>query len=62
MDLLSQTTGPLALIALGMGVIKYGIGGNVIAAVSLSVLSLLAMPATIVLINATVLTAAAPVV
>ena len=55
MDLLSQTTGPLALIALGMGVIKYGIGGNVIAAVSLSVLSLLAMPATIVLINATVL-------
>ena len=55
MDLLSRTTGPLALMSLGMGLIKYGIRGNVLAAVSLAALSLLAMPATLFVIQMTFL-------
>lgn len=46
-DLLGSTTGPLALVALGMGLIKYGIRGNLAPAFVLSVLSLLGMPAVI---------------
>jgi len=46
-DLLGGTTGPLALIALGMGLIKYGIRGNLAPAFGLSVLSLIVMPAVI---------------
>ena len=47
MDLLARTTGPLALVSLGMGLIKYGIRGNLFAAVSLAALSLLVMPAAV---------------
>ncbi len=42
--LISKTTGPLALISLGMGLIKYGVKGNIVAAVGLTVLSLIALP------------------
>lgn len=47
LDLLSGTTGPLALIALGMGLIKYGIRGNLAPALSLVFFSLVAMPAIV---------------
>ncbi|MDD9908334.1 MAG: AEC family transporter [Ahrensia sp.] len=47
LDLLSATTGPLALIALGVGLTKYGIRGNLAPAMALSVLSLLVMPGII---------------
>ena len=47
MELLAGTTGPLALISLGMGLIKYGIRGNIFAAASLAALCLLLMPATV---------------
>ncbi|MEP1205817.1 MAG: AEC family transporter [Rhizobiaceae bacterium] len=47
MDLLSGTTGPLALIALGMGLIKYGVRGNLFAAFSLAAMRLLLMPAVV---------------
>ncbi len=46
-DPLAGTTGPLALIALGMGLIKYGIRGNLAPAFGLSLLSLIALPAII---------------
>ena len=46
-ELLSRTTGPLALIALGMGLIKYGVRGNLFAAFSLATLRLLLMPAVV---------------
>jgi len=54
-DLLSRTTGPLALISLGMGLIKYGIRGNLIAAFSLAALSLMLMPAVVYLVATFVL-------
>ncbi len=44
-DLVGQTAGPVALFSLGMGLIKYGIKGNIWPAACISVLSLLAMPA-----------------
>jgi predicted permease len=50
MDLLARTTGPLALISLGMGLIKYGVRGNLIAAFSLAALSLVLMPAVVYLL------------
>ena len=53
MDLLAKTTGPLALISLGMSLIKFGIRGNLFAAVSLAALSLLAMPAVVYLLATT---------
>ena len=46
-DLLAGTTGPLALISLGMGLIKYGIRGNLAPAVLLSLLSLVALPGVV---------------
>ncbi|MCJ8308408.1 MAG: AEC family transporter [Hyphomicrobiales bacterium] len=53
MDLLAKTTGPLALVSLGMSLIKFGIRGNLFAAVSLAALSLLAMPAVVYLLATT---------
>ena len=50
MDLLARTTGPLALVSLGMGLIKYGIKGNLFAAASLAALSLLLMPAVVLVV------------
>lgn len=55
MDLIARTTGPLALLSLGMGLIKYGIKGNVLPASCLAALSLIVMPATVYLIGTTVL-------
>lgn len=54
MDLLAKTTGPLALVSLGMSLIKYGIRGNLFAAVSLAALSLLVMPAVVFVLATTV--------
>jgi hypothetical protein len=56
MDLLAKTTGPLALVSLGMSLIKFGIKGNLFAAVSLAALSLLVMPAVVLLFATTVFT------
>ena len=53
MDLLAKTTGPLALVSLGMSLIKFGIRGNLFAAVSLAALSLLAMPAVVYVLATT---------
>ena len=53
--LIAKTTGPLALIALGMGLIKYGVRGNILAAVGLAVLSLVAMPLAVYLTGTFVL-------
>ncbi|MEE9376341.1 MAG: AEC family transporter [Rhizobiaceae bacterium] len=50
MDLLARTTGPLALFSLGMGLIKYGIKGNLLPAIGLVGLSLIVMPATVLLV------------
>ena len=47
MDLLAKTTGPLALLSLGMGLIKYGIRGNLVAAFGLAAMTLLLMPAVV---------------
>lgn len=48
LDLVSRCTGPLALIALGMGLVKYGFRGNLPPAAALTFLSLVVMPATVV--------------
>ena len=45
--LIAKTTGPLALISLGMGLIKYGVKGNIVAAVGLTALSLIVLPLTV---------------
>lgn len=55
MELLARTTGPLALFSLGMGLIKYGIKGNVLPAIGLAALSLLFMPAVVYLIGTTLI-------
>ena len=52
--LIAKTTGPLALISLGMGLIKYGVRGNILAAVGLSGLSLIVMPLAVYLVGAMV--------
>jgi predicted permease len=44
-DRIAEIAGTLALIALGMGLRKYGISGNVQTALALSALKLIAMPA-----------------
>jgi malonate transporter len=44
-DRIAEIAGTLALIALGMGLRKYGISGHVQAAITLSALKLIAMPA-----------------
>jgi malonate transporter len=54
MDMLSRTTGPIALFSLGMGLIKFGIKGNVFAALCLAALSLIAMPAAVFIIGKTI--------
>ncbi len=47
MDLLAQTTGPLALFALGMGAAKFGLRGDVVPAIALAALALVGLPAAI---------------
>ncbi|MEL7274097.1 MAG: AEC family transporter [Pseudomonadota bacterium] len=54
-DALARTTGPLALFSLGMGLIKYGIKGNLAPAFALAALSLIVMPGTIYGLGTTVL-------
>ena len=54
LDLLAATTGPLALMSLGMSLIKYEIRGNLLAATGLAALSLLAMPAMVYIVATTV--------
>ncbi|MEM9732063.1 MAG: AEC family transporter [Pseudomonadota bacterium] len=54
-DALARTTGPLALFSLGMGLIKYGIKGNLAPALMLAGLSLIVMPATIYILGTLVL-------
>lgn len=54
LDLLARTTGPLALFSLGMGLIKYGIKGNLPPAIVLSILSLVVMPGTVFVLGTTV--------
>ena len=44
-DSLADIAGPLALFAMGLGLRKFGISGNVLPALSLSVLKLFVMPA-----------------
>ncbi len=53
-DLLARTTGPLALLSLGMGLIKYGVKGNLMAACSLAAIGLLAMPAAVYIVASTI--------
>lgn len=55
MDLLSRTTGPLALVSLGMGLIKYSIRGNLAAAAGIAALSLIVMPATVYIVGSWIL-------
>jgi len=55
MDLLARTTGPLALFSLGMGLIKYGIKGNLVPAFGLAALSLIAMPGLVYFVGTQVL-------
>lgn len=52
LDPIAQTTGPLALFALGMGLIKYGIKGNVLPAGLLTGLSLIVQPLVVFLLGA----------
>ncbi|MEN0042021.1 MAG: AEC family transporter, partial [Pseudomonadota bacterium] len=47
LDLVARCTGPLALIALGMGLVKYGFRGNLPPAATLTFLALIIMPATV---------------
>ena len=49
--LIAKTTGPLALISLGMGLIKYGVRGNILAAVGLTGLSLIVMPLSVYIVG-----------
>ena len=53
-NLIAQTTGPLALFSLGMGLIKYGIKGNLAPAVALASLSLIVQPAVVLLVGTVV--------
>ncbi len=53
-DLLAGTTGPLALVALGMGLTKYGIRGNLAPAFGLSLLSLIVLPGVIWVAGSTI--------
>ena len=53
--MLARTTGPLALFSLGMGLIKYGIKGNLVPAFGLAAMSLIAMPAFMYFIGTQVL-------
>jgi len=46
-DQIGSIAGPLALLALGMGLRKYGVGGNASAAVALTALKLILMPAIV---------------
>ena len=55
MELLARTTGPLALFSLGMGLIKYGIKGNLAPAIYLSVLSLIVMPGIVYFVGTNLL-------
>lgn len=55
MDLIARTTGPLALFSLGMGLIKYGIRGNLVPAAGIAFLSLMLMPATVYIFGTYVL-------
>ena len=52
MGLVAKTTGPLALICVGMGLIKYGIKGNLAPAIGLSLLALVVMPGVAYLLGA----------
>jgi malonate transporter len=49
-DQIGRIAGPLALLALGLGLRKFGISGNVGAAFSLTILKLLVMPAIALLL------------
>jgi len=55
MDAIGKTTGPLALFALGMGLIKYGIAGNVLPAGLITALSLVVQPFVVYALGAWVL-------
>ncbi|MEE9314488.1 MAG: AEC family transporter, partial [Rhizobiaceae bacterium] len=55
MDLVARTTGPLALLSLGMGLIKYGIKGNLLPAICLAAISLMVMPAVVYFVGSYVL-------
>lgn len=44
-DALAGIAGPLALFAMGLGLLKFGISGNVVPAAALSLLKLMLMPA-----------------
>lgn len=48
-DALADIAGPLALFAMGLGLVKFGVSGNVIAALVLSGLKLFLMPAVALL-------------
>ena len=54
MDLLARTTGPLALFSLGMGLIKYGIKGNLLPAFGLAIISLMVMPAVVYFVGTSI--------
>lgn len=54
-DAVAQTTGPLALFALGMGLIKYGIAGNLAPAGVVTGLSLVVQPFVVYALGAWVL-------
>jgi predicted permease len=44
-DAIADTAGPLALLAMGLGLRKFGISGNLLPSVILSALKLMFMPA-----------------
>lgn len=54
LELLGKTAGPLALFSLGMGLIKYGIKGNIVPGLAISSLSLIVMPAVVYVLGSTV--------
>ena len=54
MSMLAGTTGPLALFALGMSLIKYGIKGNLFPAIVLSLLSLVVFPSVVYVLGSLV--------
>ncbi|MFD0914938.1 AEC family transporter [Pseudahrensia aquimaris] len=51
LDLIGRTAGPLALFALGMSFVKYGIRGNWKPAIGLSLLSVVVMPASVLFVG-----------
>lgn len=55
LELLAATTGPMALMSLGMSLIKYEIRGNLLAATGLAALNLFAMPAMVYFVATTLL-------